>query len=452
MGDKLIMSQKERQRKAILEQIKSGCLTRADAAKRLHISPRQLRRIIKRYRQFGDKGLIHQSRGQKSNSARCEVEKNAILSAYEAHYMGFGPTLASEKLKERQGLIVHPETLRLWLKAAGLWEKRRVRKKHRQRRARRPRYGELLQLDGSIHQWFQGQENKSCLMNLVDDATGRTLAIMDYGETLRAALSLLKWWIQEAGIPLAVYVDLKSVYVSPKSLKQKEAQGEELVESEWLTHFSRACKRLGIEVIKAYSPQAKGRVERSHAVYQDRFVKELALQGIDTLQGANELLSGGFINQLNDKFAKAPESDEDAHVDILDVNLDDILCLEFTRQVKNDWTIQFKNQVYQIEKSNTLKVPVKQSILVREHLDGTISLWYKEQKLPFKRIEKSVKKETENKAQEPMKITGKNPAYRYSPTQRSEQARKNKHKTPWGRPSIPWSQCESNPQKGIATR
>jgi len=168
---------------------------------------------------------------------------------------------------------------------------------------------------------------------------------------------------------------------------------EVYVEPEWLTHFSKACKKLGIEIIKAYSPQAKGRVERNHAVYQDRFVKELKLRKIYTIEGANQLLSEGFINQLNEKFAKPAREDEDAHVPLYGHDLDQILCWEHERQVKNDWTIQFERQCYQIEKSKTVAVYAKQKILVRRHLDNTLSLWHKGQRLPFYLIEKPVEKQ-----------------------------------------------------------
>ncbi len=435
MGDKLTMSSKERQRKAILAQVEAGQISRRDARKRLSLSARQLIRVIKRYRHDGDIGLTHKSRGRTSSRAYTETHKAAIIAAYEAEYMDFGPTLASEKLAERNELIVHPETLRLWLKAADLWQQHRRRKSYRTHRARRTRYGALLQLDGSIHAWFSASEKKQCLMNMVDDATGRTLALMDSGETTRAALSLLKWWIKEAGIPLAIYVDLKSLYVSPKDLRKEEDE-EELVEAKWLTHFSKACKKLGIEVIKAYSPQAKGRVERNHAVYQDRFVKELKLRNIDTIEGANQLLSGGFINGLNEKFAKAAQSDADAHVPLYGHDLDQILCWEYTRQVKNDWTIQFKNQYYQIKQSKDIMVYAKQKILVRHHLDDSVSLWHNGQRLPFHAIEKP-----ESKQKVSLKLG-------YDALSRSAHARKNKHKTPWKGYKPEWPKSASQ----VATR
>jgi hypothetical protein len=207
------------------------------------------------------------------------------------------------------------------------------------------------------------------------------LALLDTGETTDAAFRLLKWWIKLHGIPMAIYVDLKSLYISPKSLRHAD---DDLVEPEWLTHFSRACKALGIEVIKAYSPQAKGRVERNHGVYQDRFVKELRLRGIQSIDDANKLLQGRFIDSLNNKFMKDPASMEDAHVALMpEQNLDDIMCWEYTRTVYNDWIIRFDNQLLQIQKTNSIQVRPKQKITLKRHLNGKITLWSKGRKIPY---------------------------------------------------------------------
>ena len=424
MADELIMSKKERQRKVILEQVREGYLRKKDAGRRLGVSDRQFRRIFGRYQQEGDVGLVNKSRGKPSGRACSAKLKAGALALYRERYPGFGPTLAAEYLSEEHGLEVHPETLRLWLKAQGLWLPRRKRKAHRKRRERRSRFGELLQLDGSIHAWLPGAEGKQCLMNMVDDATGKTLALMDTGETTRAAFALLKWWIREAGIPLAIYVDLKSLYISPKSLRQDE--NGEYVDPDWLTHFSRACKKLGIEIIKAYSPQAKGRVERSHAVYQDRLVKALKLKGSKTIEEANAVLSGGFVNKLNAKFAKAPAESIDAHVALLGgEKLDQIFCWEETRQVNNDWTVRYENQFYQLEEKALVRP--KQVVTVRRHLDDSVSLWRKETRLKATPINKP-------KVNKPSEKTSQN----YDAAARSKNATLNKHKTPWGKFNPHW--------------
>ena len=290
------------------------------------------------------------------------------------------------------------------------------------------RFGELLQLDGSIHAWFCGIEKKQCLMNLVDDATGKTLALMDSGETTDAAFRLLKWWIELHGIPMAIYVDLKSLYISPKSLRYHD--DEDLVEPEWLTHFSRACAALGIEVIKAYSAQAKGRVERNHAVYQDRFVKELRLKNINTIEAANQLLQNSFIDTLNGKFMKMPYSLEDAHVALIPgQELHDIFCWEYTRTVYNDWIIRFNNQFLQVSKDSAVKP--KQKITLRKHLDGTITLWHNERKISYCLIEPPVKEIKPLLGQDVIK--------------RSQLARNNKSRTPWNQFNPGWLKKTKEP-------
>ena len=401
-----------------------------DASKRLQISYRQIKRIYKQYLEEGEAGLVHKSRGKVSTHAYPLEMKKTVLALYEEKYWDFGPTLAAEKLDEDDNQKLHAETLRLWLKEAGLWQPKRRRKAYRTRRARRLRFGELLQLDGSIHSWLPGLATKQCLMNMVDDATGKTLALLDTGETTEAAFRLLKWWITLHGIPLGIYVDLKSLYISPKSLR--EAQ-DELVEPEWLAHFSKACKVLGIEVIKAYSAQAKGRVERNHAVYQDRFVKELRLRHIQTIEGSNKLLQGGFIDNLNRKFMKFPASIEDAHVALLEgQNLDDILCWEYTRTVHNDWIIRFDNQWLQIQKTSSIRIRPKQKITLKRHLNGKITLWSKGEKIPYCFTEPQAKEKKVKLGQGAAKC--------------SQNARKNKSKSPWGQFNPGWlKQTRDNP-------
>ncbi len=231
---------------------------------------------------------------------------------------------------------------------------------------------------------------------------------------------------------MSIYVDLKSLYVSPKSLQKKDEDGEELVEPDWLTHFSKACKKLGIEVIKAYSPQAKGRVERNHAVYQDRFVKELKLKKITTLVGANELLRNGFINKLNEKFSKPASNDQDANVLLQSGDdLEQALCWEYTRQVKNDWTVQLNHQHYQIEKNGSTPVSPKQKILVRKHLDDSISLWVKDKRLKSHAIDERPQVEKDKKQVD-----------QSNSQKRSEIGRLNKHKSPWSQFNPGWLKSE----------
>lgn len=416
-GERLAMSKKERDRKVILCGVKEGKLTLVEASKKLSVSYRQIKRIYKRYSTEGDAGLIHGNCGAKSHNAYDESDKKEVLNLYRERYEGFGPVLACEKLL-KEGYQLSDETLRLWLIAEGLWERKRKRKGYRQRRLRRACFGELLQLDGSHHRWFGEGTSAHCLMNLVDDATGTTLSLLSEQETTEAAFQLLQKWVERYGIPSEIYVDLKTVYVSAKTKRGAEEIHEV---NGAFTHFSRACEKLGIRIIKAYSPQAKGRVERNHAVYQDRFVKELKLEGITSLDEANALLESGFIEELNRRFSKAPQSEIDAHREVKSYgDLSQIFCWEYTRVVQQDWTVRFLTRHYQIKETRPLKVRPRQVVTVRQHLDGTVTLWHKEESLPSEQIDtpRMVKALKEKKG--------------YDAIQISRNARKNKDKTPWG--------------------
>ena len=358
----LLMNDKERLRKANLEMVKQGKLTLIMAAIQCEVSYRQVIRLYRHYKAQGDAGLIHKARGQASNNTHPDREK--IVALYQAKYEGFGPTLASEKLSEEDHLIVDHNTLRCWLIEENLWHRQRKRSPYRQRRECRAQFGELVQMDGSIHDWLEEGRHR-CLLNMVDDATTKTLSHLESGETTRCAFITLWKWIKRYGIPLALYVDFKNVYISPKNI----------------SHFQRACKKLGIRIIKAHSPQAKGRVERNHAVYQDRFVKELRLKQVKTVEKANQVLEGGFIDKLNLKFEKLPRNPESAHRPLNGIDLNQIFCWEYERQVQHDWTFSFKNKCYQIKKPYGCTVRPKEKVCVRVHLDKSISIWYKEEQL-----------------------------------------------------------------------
>lgn len=364
----LLMSPKELQRKSVLEQVQQDVLSLWEAAEQLGLSYRQMRRAYKRFREFGDAGLVHRSRGRASNRRKDARLREKALKIYRERYedLEMGPTLAAEKLAE-QGLDLDHETLRRWLVEEGAWKRRRRRAKHRGRRERRARFGELVQLDGSHHRWFGPDREQCCLMNLVDDARGQTLSLMAEEETTEAAMRVLWMWIERYGVPRALYLDRKSVY-----LAQREPTPEEQLAGETpLTEFGKACARLGIALITAHSPQAKGRVERSHGVYQDRLCKELALRGIKRIATANKLLQNGFIEQLNAKFAKAPADPRDAHQPLAPgTRLEHVFCFEETRQVQNDYSISYRGRHYQIAAQNKKLPRPKDKVTVRTLLDG----------------------------------------------------------------------------------
>ena len=342
-GD-LLMSKKERRRMRVLERVKMGIISLKEAAPLMGVSYRQAIRIKGRYERGGAGGLVHRSRGRESNRKIDPGIKEAVVKRYKERYQGFGPTFAMEKL-EGEGYGVHHETLRRWLLGAGLWQRHRKRSGYRQRREPKGRFGQMVQLDGSYHRWFEDRGGKSCLMSMVDDATKTTYCFLSEEETTEAAMRLLWGWIERYGIPMSLYCDRKNAYITDR----EPTLEEQLEGKEPLTAFGRACEKLGIEIITAYSPQAKGRVERRHGVFQDRFVKELRLQGISSIEEANRVLANGFVEDLNRRFTIPAIDPQDAHVKIHSrVDLRTIFCFEETRTVSNDWVVQYYNRYFQL--------------------------------------------------------------------------------------------------------
>jgi hypothetical protein len=233
-------------------------------------------------------------------------------------------------------------------------------------------------MDGSHHRWFGPDGKETCLIGMIDDATKTRLSYMDKEETIEACMRALRLWIEKYGVPAALYTDRKNIFVADRAPTFEE----QLAGRASLTVFGLACEKLGIRIILANSPQAKGRVERSHGVYQDRLVKELALQNITSIDGANALLRGGFDDELNGKFAVAPAAKEDFHRPLpKGVNLDNVFCVEHTRTLQNDWTVRLKNSIFQVLKDNKPLPRPGQKIALREHLDDSVSLWNGERRL-----------------------------------------------------------------------
>ncbi len=385
MEGPLLTSDKERRRKTVFDGVKARRLTIREAAEVLGLSYRQARRSYKRFREEGDAGLVHRSRGRSSNRGLSSGLRRRVVARYRKRYEGFGPTLAAEKLSQ-DGLEIDHETLRRWLMDEGLWTKRRRRAKHRQRRERKRHFGELVQMDGSFHKWFGPGREMGCLMNLVDDAQGTTLSLISEQETTEAAMRILWQWIERYGVPKALYTDKKTVYVTDREPTLEEQLAGETPQ----TAFGKACAKLGIELVTAHSPQAKGRVERNHAVYQDRFVKELDLRRIATLKSANTLLSNGFIDGLNAKFAQPPASEVDYHQPLAKgIDLADVFCFEELRVVQNDWCIRHQNRHYQILECNRPLPKPKDKALVRTRLDGSVHLLYDGRALEYRALSKT---------------------------------------------------------------
>ncbi|MFI5091718.1 MAG: ISNCY family transposase, partial [Terriglobales bacterium] len=354
------LSVKERAWLVELEQVKAGRQTVVAAAERLQMSGRQGKRIWKRYRVEGAKGLVHRSRGRPSNRMLDPDSKRQSLELCRTRLEGFGPTLAAEKLAE-VGLMVSHETLRRWLIVEGLWRKKRKRGPHRRWRPPKEHFGELVQMDGSFHDWLEtGQE--PCLVDMVDDATAKMGGEFFEQETTEGAMRVLWRWIKRYGIPRALYTDHKNLYVADR----EPTAEEQLAGRPALTAFGKACHKLGIQIIPAASPQAKGRIERRHGVLQDRLVKEMRLHGIKDLQAANALLAGGFLETINERFAHSASSRVDYHRPVpKGMRLEDVFVFEEQRTVQNDWTVAWDGRWFQITGPKAQMPRRREKIVVR---------------------------------------------------------------------------------------
>jgi transposase len=301
------LSKKELSRVEVMGRVKARSLRLCEAGELLGLSYRQAKRIWARYRGGGAKALQHGNCGRVSNRAYAAKFRAAVLERVKARYEDFGPTLASEHLASDDRLVVHSETLRRWMQEAGLWRRQRRRKPYRQRREAKAHFGELVQMDGSFHEWLEERGPRGCLMHMVDDATAQAMGRFSAEETTWAAAGLLRGWIERYGIPQALYTDWKNVYVRPPN-PQERMRGEAAV-----TQFGRMCARLGIRIIAASSPQAKGRVERAHGTHQDRLVKKLRLAGIANYERANAYLDQHYLADHNHRYARASAQKADYH-------------------------------------------------------------------------------------------------------------------------------------------
>jgi transposase len=381
------MSAKELQRVEVLGRVQSRALRLVDAAEILQRSYRQIKRLWSRYQQQGAAGLKHGNAGRGSNRAKPAALQQRVLQLVSQKYSGtvqerFGPTLAAEHLAEEDGLQVHAETLRRWMLAAGLWSRARGKQRaHRRRRQRKDHFGELVQLDGSFHSWLEARGPQGCLMNMVDDATGTTRSRLGEAETIWAAVGALRGWIEQYGVPRALYTDWKNVYKTAPTPLQQE-RGETPV-----THFGRMCERLGIQIIAASSPQAKGRVERNNGVQQDRLVKKLRRRGIRTYQRANQYLYTEYLAEHNRRFARPAARSEDYHrAAPSSQELDKIFRLQTERFVSNDWVVRYQGRTLQLRPPSRRYAPRESKALVYESEQGRMEIHYRGEPVRFQEL------------------------------------------------------------------
>ena len=383
--ERTAMSSKEFIRGSVLARVREGEITLIGAIPLLGVSYRQAKRLYRRYRKDGANGLVHGNVGRRSNRAHAIAERDAVLSIIRADYGGstakgscqrFGPTLVAEHLWTDHGILVPRQTLRDWMREAGLWSRvRRVIPVTHERRERKAHFGELVQMDGSFHDWFEGrgarQGHRSCMMSLVDDATSITLLRFGDEETIWAAAGALLAWIKAYGVPRALYTDWKNVYKREPTTNER-ARGEVPY-----TQFGRMCQKLGIELIAASSPQAKGRVERNHGTQQDRLVKKMRLLKLSDDAQANAYVMSDYLPKHNARFAVQPASAVDHHREWdRTLHMDDVFCLEHTRVIGNDFVVQYNNRGLQFERAARGRVPAKSRVLVRETEDGRLRVIY----------------------------------------------------------------------------
>lgn len=382
--DIITMTQSELKKLHIIRKALDKQITQVEAANIIGVGLRQAQRIARAVRIEGDKGVIHKLRGRSSRRKIPDRIKDKVVDFCGKKYKGFGPLLASEKLFEIEKIKISDETLRNWLIEKGLWEKRRKRKKHRQWRERKHHPGEMLQMDGSHHKWFEARGPKSVLMGYIDDATNNVFArFYEYEGTL-PAMGGFKGYAKRYGLPGSVYLDKHTTYKSPA----KPTIEDELAGKESLSQFERALKELSVKVIHANSAQAKGRVERLFRTFQDRLIKEMRLKGIKTIVEANRFLRY-YLPIYNKRFAVTPMKKADYHMPLPDhIDLDAILCIRTRHPLRNDFTIAHDKKLYQIlDEVNTKKVTVE------EKIGGRMFITCKGNRLRYKQLSQRPRKE-----------------------------------------------------------
>lgn len=377
-GD-ITLSRREIDRLSIIKTVINKHLSQTQAAAQLQLSVRQVKRLVRAYRSRGLEGLVSGHRQRPANNRIADSIQQKAISIIRSHYSDFSPTFAHEKLTELHKIQCSRETLRQWMIADELWQAS-SRKKARihQSRPRRACLGELIQIDGSPHAWFEDRAPVCCLIVFIDDATSRLMALhFAPAETTHAYMQTFKHYLNQHGRPVAVYSDKHSIF-----------RVNHLERDHQSTQFNRALKTLDVELICANTPQAKGRVERANQTLQDRLVKELRLANISDIEQANQWLPQ-FIEDYNRRFAVTPKSSNDAHRQLLHTpkEIDLILCQQYTRKLSKNLSMKFKNTEYQLQNYGKGYRLRKAQITVCEAAKGQVSLLYQGQLLNYKTLQ-----------------------------------------------------------------
>lgn len=375
--DIIMVRQKELRRLHVIRRVVEGELTQVKAREILDGSERQIRRIVKRVREEGDEGVVHRGRGRESGRKIPREIRERVIELYRQKYGGFGPTLTAEKLCEVEGIGISRETVRGLLIGSGQWQSSRQRTRHRQWRQRKQHRGQMIQMDGSHHEWFEGRGSGCVLMAYTDDATGRVYGRFYEYEGTIPAMDSFRRYIRKYGIPLSIYLDKHTTYKSTAKRGSEEA----LHGIEPMSQFERAMKELSVEVIHAHSPQAKGRVERLFGTLQDRLVKEMRLRHIGTIEDANRFLNE-YLPQYNRKFAVKALRPQDMHRPVARaMDLHKVLCIRTDRTVRNDNTIAHDKKLYQLEER-----AVSKKVTVQQRTDGRMRILCQDMPLRYHEI------------------------------------------------------------------
>jgi len=340
------MTKRELERWQVIQRVLRGELTQLLAGEALGLSERQVRRMVKKVRRRGARALAHASRGRESPRKMVEALEDRIAEIIRSRYQDFSPLHVAEKLSERHRIEVSREKVRQVMMAKGLWRRRRYRKVAHIWRERKHHLGEMVQMDGSHHDWLEGRGPWMVLMGYVDDATGRFYGRFYDHEGVYPAMDSLRRYIELYGLPLALYLDKHSTYKTTR-----QADIEELLQDKQQaeTQFERAVSELGIQVIHAHSPQAKGRIERTFGTLQDRLVKELRLASGSTLDEANRFLDG-YLPRFNTQFEREPREPEDLHRSLpKGLKFEEIFCLKTVRTILDGYIIRWKGRRFAIE-------------------------------------------------------------------------------------------------------
>jgi len=388
-GEMLQMTQRDIDRIKVLHLAIEKRITQAKAGELLDLSREWVNCLCQKIKKKGDRAIIHGLRGQPSNHQLPTGLADKAISKIKEKYADFRPTFAAEKLLELEKIKLSAETVRRLMIAANLWAERKRRATHREWRERKDCFGEMAQMDGSDHAWFENRANKCILLASIDDASNRIFLRFTEHEDTRNLMQFSRTYMKKFGKPRSFYVDKDSIYITNRQPNlEEELQGRKYA----LTQFTRAMEvDLGVKVINASSPQAKGRVERLFGTLQDRLVKELRLAGISTIPAANRFLGRSYLAKHNHKFSVPPKNNADVHrpVDKTNAALDAILSFQEERVVCNDYTIHWCNRLFQIEKHQPYFLLPRTKVIVEERLSGKIKIRYKGKYLKMREIDRN---------------------------------------------------------------